>query len=70
VLSVDDFQFIRSHFGENIGLYFAYLDQYFMWLFFPSLCGVVAYFAGFQKSFVAIGAALNNTWAILFIEGN
>jgi hypothetical protein len=42
---------IRDYFGENFGLYFAWLGTYTTWLLVPALAGIVVFLCGLNESF-------------------
>ncbi|OMJ79321.1 hypothetical protein SteCoe_20704 [Stentor coeruleus] len=48
-----DLEKIRLYFGEKIGLYFAWLDYYVMWLILPAIVGLIVFII--QKYYGDIG---------------
>lgn len=57
---------IKDHFGERIALYFAFLQSYLMFLFFPAGIGLLAWV--FLGQYSPIFAGLNTLWCIVFVE--
>lgn len=65
LLTLDDLNVTRNHFGEDIALYFDFLQSYFLALLVPSVSGVIAYLLGVKYSpwFSGITCA----WSLCFI---
>ncbi|KAJ1650459.1 hypothetical protein IWQ61_008746 [Dispira simplex] len=61
-----DLQRIREYLGEEIALYFAFLQFYFLWLVPPALVGLVWYLQG--KTYSAPMALFVVCWAIAFVD--
>ncbi|KAJ2385882.1 hypothetical protein GGI05_004556, partial [Coemansia sp. RSA 2603] len=61
-----DLRRIRAHFGEEIALYFAFVQSYFVWLALPAAAGVAAHVAG--ASFAWPLAAALVVWTVAFTE--
>ena len=66
LLSDSDITDIRNKFGESVAFYFAFLQNYFRFLVFPSALGFSAWMLLGQFSFVyALGLGL---WSVIFLE--
>lgn len=66
---IDDYDFltIRDHFGEKIAYYFAFLQNYFLWLSAPTIIGALVYMT--HSNTLAVWFSLFMLlWSILFIE--
>ncbi|KAJ2637593.1 hypothetical protein GGF40_002249 [Coemansia sp. RSA 1286] len=61
-----DLRRIRAHFGEEIALYFAFLQSYFLWLALPAAAGVAVRVAG--GGFAWPLAAALVVWTVVFTE--
>ncbi|KAJ2722103.1 hypothetical protein GGI07_003545 [Coemansia sp. Benny D115] len=61
-----DLRRIREHFGEEIAMYFAFLQSYFLWLALPAAAGVVWWASG--RAFAAPFAVLLVLWTVVFTE--
>ncbi|KAJ2786791.1 hypothetical protein GGI15_001246 [Coemansia interrupta] len=61
-----DLRRIREHFGEEIALYFAFVQSYFVWLALPAAVGVAAHVTG--RSFAWPLAAALVVWTVAFTE--
>ncbi|KAK9468010.1 calcium-activated chloride channel-domain-containing protein [Lipomyces arxii] len=61
-----ELELIRGSFGEEIGMYFAFLQFYFKQLIFPMVLGLAAYF--FLPDFSPIFAVVNCIWCCVFVE--
>ncbi|KAF9932960.1 hypothetical protein FBU30_006946 [Linnemannia zychae] len=61
-----DFTEIRDHFGEKVTFYFQYLENYFLWLLFPTALGILIQFYG--PSFSTFYSACVLIWAVFYIE--
>ncbi|KAG0281621.1 hypothetical protein BGZ95_001475 [Linnemannia exigua] len=61
-----DFTEIRDHFGEKVTFYFQYLENYFVWLFFPTALGIIVQFYG--RPFSIFYSACVLIWAVFYIE--
>jgi len=62
---------VRDYFGENIGIYFEFLDFYSNWLPGMAGVGVIAWLVWWAKGWddVKSGFALMNMiWAVSFLE--
>ncbi|KAJ1672751.1 hypothetical protein EV182_006572, partial [Spiromyces aspiralis] len=46
LIDYTDLNSIRTHFGEEIAMYFAFLQNYFLWLIAPTVLGVLTYIRG------------------------
>ncbi|KAI3651963.1 hypothetical protein MP228_003266 [Amoeboaphelidium protococcarum] len=65
ILNFDDLKVAREHFGEELALYFDFLQTYFFFLAIPSVLGVLAYFIDTQYSvWYSVTLCL---WAVVFI---
>ncbi|KAJ1817410.1 hypothetical protein LPJ56_002072, partial [Coemansia sp. RSA 2599] len=62
-----DLRRIREHFGEEIALYFAFLQSYFLWLALPAAAGVAVRAAGGSGFAWPLAAALV-VWTVVFTE--
>ncbi|KAL1980777.1 hypothetical protein VTN96DRAFT_3547 [Rasamsonia emersonii] len=65
-LTRDDLDQIRNKFGERVGFYFAFLQSYFGFLFFPALFGFSCWLL--LGSFSPIYAIVNCLWCVIFVE--
>ncbi|KAF9283581.1 hypothetical protein BGZ88_010421 [Linnemannia elongata] len=61
-----DFTQIRDHFGEKVTFYFQYLENYFVWLIFPTALGIIIQFFG--RPFSTFYSACVLVWAVFYIE--
>ncbi|KAJ2058433.1 hypothetical protein GGI17_005036 [Coemansia sp. S146] len=61
-----DLRRIREHFGEEIAMYFAFLQSYFLWLAIPAAFGTVWWLLGWSFSW-QFGILLV-LWSVLFTE--
>ncbi|KAI9506155.1 calcium-activated chloride channel-domain-containing protein, partial [Coemansia spiralis] len=61
-----DLRRIREHFGEELAMYFAFLQNYFLWLAIPAVIGLVWWLAGWSFSW-QFGILLV-LWSVLFTE--
>ncbi|PVU85944.1 hypothetical protein BB559_006734 [Furculomyces boomerangus] len=66
LIDQNDLQDLKEHFGEEISMYFAFLQYYFLWLIIPSVFGVIAFM--FDSSFSIILSFLTMIWSVLFTE--
>ncbi|KAK9458777.1 calcium-activated chloride channel-domain-containing protein [Lipomyces oligophaga] len=66
ILGEEELELMRDTFGEKVALYFAFLQDYFKWLLFPTIVGLVAYF--FLPPFAPTFAAANCIWCCVFVE--
>ncbi|CEP11819.1 hypothetical protein [Parasitella parasitica] len=63
----NDLLIIRNHFGEKIAYYFAFLQNYFLWLSAPTVVGILVYLT--HSNTLAVWFSLFMlVWAILFTE--
>ncbi|KAI9487752.1 MAG: calcium-activated chloride channel-domain-containing protein [Benjaminiella poitrasii] len=58
---------IRNHFGEKIAYYFAFLQNYFLWLSIPAVMGVLVYFTHSNTLSVWFSIFML-IWSIVFLE--
>ena len=65
VLTMVDFDSIRNQFGEEIALYFAFLQFYCTWLVVPAILAVIVMIFGFNKVSYSLACCI---WALLFDE--
>ncbi|KAJ2710576.1 hypothetical protein H4R19_003680, partial [Coemansia spiralis] len=61
-----DLKRIREHFGEEIAMYFAFLQSYLLWLAFPAAFGAAWWALG--RSFSWQLGVLLVLWSVLFTE--
>ncbi|KAJ2488696.1 hypothetical protein IWW37_004600 [Coemansia sp. RSA 2050] len=61
-----DLRRIREHFGEEIAMYFAFLQSYFLWLSIPAAFGTLWWLLGWSFSW-QFGILLV-LWSVLFTE--
>ncbi|KAJ2769803.1 hypothetical protein IWQ56_002411, partial [Coemansia nantahalensis] len=61
-----DLKRIREHFGEEIAMYFAFLQSYLLWLAFPAAFGAAWWAVG--RSFSWQLGVLLVLWSVLFTE--
>ncbi|KAJ2745015.1 hypothetical protein GGI20_002508 [Coemansia sp. BCRC 34301] len=61
-----DLRCIREHFGEEIAMYFAFLQSYFLWLAIPAALGTLWWLFGWSFSW-QFGVLLV-LWSVLFTE--
>ncbi|KAJ2104006.1 hypothetical protein GGI09_000354 [Coemansia sp. S100] len=61
-----DLRRIREHFGEEIAMYFAFLQSYFLWLAIPAAFGTLWWLLGWSFSW-QFGVLLV-LWSVLFTE--
>ncbi|KAF9905738.1 hypothetical protein EC991_001341 [Linnemannia zychae] len=61
-----DFTEIRDHFGEKVTFYFQYLENYFVWLLFPTTLGIIVQFYG--RPFSIFYSVCVLVWAVFYIE--
>ncbi|KAJ2847220.1 hypothetical protein IWW36_003964 [Coemansia brasiliensis] len=57
---------IREHFGDEIAMYFAFLQSYVLWLALPAVVGIVWWGAGERFSWQF--GALQVLWGVVFTE--
>ncbi|KAG1498517.1 hypothetical protein G6F47_006337 [Rhizopus delemar] len=63
----NDLLLIRDHFGEKIAYYFAFLQNYFLWLSAPSFMGIFVYLTHTNTLALWYSFAMI-FWAVVFIE--
>ncbi|VVT58266.1 uncharacterized protein SAPINGB_P006120 [Magnusiomyces paraingens] len=65
---IDDqeIDFLRSHFGEKVAFYFAYLHFYTSFLFVPAILGFFMHF--FIGCYTVFFGLFNIVWGVLFIH--
>ncbi|KAJ2847112.1 hypothetical protein GGI22_006070, partial [Coemansia erecta] len=61
-----DLRRIRENFGEEVAMYFAFLQSYFLWLALPAVAGLAWWVAGWSFSW-QFGVLLV-LWSVLFTE--
>lgn len=61
-----ELNFIRKQFGEKVGMYFAFLQFYFIWSLPPAVVGLLCHFV--LGDYSAIFAVFNILWAITFVQ--
>lgn len=66
VLDENDINEIRDKFGEKVAFYFAFLQSYFQFLFFPAAFGFGAWVILGQ--FSVLYAIVNCLWCVVFFE--
>ena len=66
VIDAEDINWIRNHFGEKYALYFAFVQEYILWLIFPTVIGIFTYF--FLGSYSKFFGVLNIAWGVLFVQ--
>ncbi|KAG0166865.1 hypothetical protein DFQ28_000410 [Apophysomyces sp. BC1034] len=67
LIGKDDLTKIRDHFGEKIAFYFAFLQNYFLWLSVPSVLGVLVHLTHSNTLSISYSMAML-IWAVLFTE--
>lgn len=66
VIDDEEINWIRNHFGEKHALYFAFLQNYFLWLIIPSVLGIFSHFAlGPYSRFYGIASLV---WGAVFLQ--
>ncbi|KAJ2547220.1 hypothetical protein EV175_005307 [Coemansia sp. RSA 1933] len=66
LLDRHDLRRIRENFGEEVAMYFAFLQSYFLWLALPAAAGLAWWVAG--RSFSWQFGVLLVLWSVLFTE--
>ncbi|KAL0083800.1 calcium-activated chloride channel-domain-containing protein [Phycomyces blakesleeanus] len=67
MLDQDDINKIRDQFGEKIAYYFAFLQNYFVWLSVPSVLGAFVYMT--HTNTLTIGfSVFMLVWAVVYLE--
>lgn len=61
-----DLTLLRDKFGEKVGFYFAFLQEYFKFLLFPAIFGATSFF--FLPAYSPLFALANGLWSIIFVE--
>lgn len=67
MLTDADLEMTRHQFGESVAMYFAFLQEYFIWLAAPALLGVIVHMVMQQEYSILYGISIS-IWSILFIE--
>ncbi|KAI9322344.1 calcium-activated chloride channel-domain-containing protein [Dichotomocladium elegans] len=67
LINNEDLLHIRNHFGEKIAFYFAFLQNYFLWLGAPAVLGTSITILGFNPLSPWFSLAML-LWSIIFIE--
>jgi hypothetical protein len=67
LIGEQDLQLIRDHFGEKLAFYFAFLQNYFLWLSVPAVMGVIVHFT-LKNTFNIIYGILMMLWSIIYLE--
>ncbi|KAI9788014.1 MAG: hypothetical protein M1816_007318 [Peltula sp. TS41687] len=66
LLNMDDLDQVRNRFGEKVSFYFAFLQNYFTFLFFPAAFGFSVWvLLGYFSAIYGIAICL---WSVIFIE--
>lgn len=65
IIDDNEINWMRDQFGEKVALYFAYLQNYFIWLIAPSIIGILTHYV--VGSFSMIFGIVNVLWSILFV---
>ncbi|KAJ3105996.1 hypothetical protein HDU97_007180 [Phlyctochytrium planicorne] len=66
LLGVQPFRKIRNYFGEKVAFYFSFLGFYTLWLYFPSLLGIVVFVYGITQTPDDLYSAFDNTLTVPF----
>ncbi|KAI9207144.1 calcium-activated chloride channel-domain-containing protein [Polychytrium aggregatum] len=66
ILSRSDLDSIKDVFGENVALYFSFLQFYFFSLVLPAVVGVIAWLA--NDAYSPVLAIVMSIWSVLTIE--
>ncbi|KAI9252139.1 calcium-activated chloride channel-domain-containing protein [Sporodiniella umbellata] len=67
LITENDLLSIRNHFGEKIAYYFAFLQNYFLWLSVPSVLGIFVHFTHSNTLALWYSIAML-LWALVFLE--
>ncbi|CAO3671003.1 unnamed protein product [Umbelopsis vinacea] len=67
LIGEQDLQLIRDHFGEKLAFYFAFLQNYFLWLSVPAAMGVIVHFT-LKNTFNIIYGILMMLWSVIYLE--
>ncbi|KAF8477055.1 calcium-activated chloride channel-domain-containing protein [Kalaharituber pfeilii] len=65
-ISPTELDALRDKFGEKVGFYFAFLQNYFAFLIFPAIFGATSYFL--LPAYSPLFALANGLWSIIFVE--
>lgn len=66
IIDAEDINWIRNHFGEKYALYFAFVQDYILWLIFPTVIGIFSYF--FLGPYSKFFGVFNIVWGVLFVQ--
>ncbi|KAH8551004.1 calcium-activated chloride channel-domain-containing protein [Umbelopsis sp. PMI_123] len=67
LIGEDDLQLIRDHFGEKLAFYFAFLQDYLLWLSIPAVMGVIAHFT-LKNTFNITYGTMVMLWSVVYLE--
>lgn len=67
LIQEDDLQLIRDHFGEKLAFYFAFLQNYLLWLSVPAVMGIIAHFV-LKNTFNIVYGTLVMLWSVVYLE--
>ncbi|KAF2135221.1 uncharacterized protein K452DRAFT_323173 [Aplosporella prunicola CBS 121167] len=66
LLEKGDLDDIRAMFGSKVAFYFAFLQTYLIFLLFPAVTGILAWF--FAPNYSLSYAVITSMWCIVFLE--